>query len=252
MGEVQPSAATNGRPATGPWRLVTRTLAQGLGRQHLLRGRRGGVLADAVAAAAAAGPARQPGLRRRAGSGRTSSPRCTTGSSRFCRTVFSPNAVHDIIEPTVNSILTVGKGEIVSVGFLISLWAGSSAMASFVDAITVALRPVRRPQRRLAADLRAAAVPVRPGARWSSGCRCWRSGPDLLPEFFPADVAPDRARRDRARSTTRCSACCWSLALTTLYKLALPRKLPWHRGAARRGAGDGRVPALQRSACGST
>lgn len=56
----------------------------------------------------------------------------------FCRTIFSQNAVQEIIEPTVNSILTVGKGEIVSIGFVISLWAGSSAMSSFVDAITVA------------------------------------------------------------------------------------------------------------------
>ncbi len=46
--------------------------------------------------------------------------------------------VQQIIAPTVDDILTTGKGEIVSVGFVISLWAGSSAMASLVDAITAA------------------------------------------------------------------------------------------------------------------
>src|SRR5699024_3201554 len=56
----------------------------------------------------------------------------------FTSTVFSPDVVDNIIGPTVNQILTIGKGEIVSVGFVISRWAGSSAMSSFVDAITVA------------------------------------------------------------------------------------------------------------------
>jgi membrane protein len=53
--------------------------------------------------------------------------------------VFSRNAVAEIITPTVNDILTTARGEVVSVGFLLSLWSGSSAMASFLDAITRAL-----------------------------------------------------------------------------------------------------------------
>ncbi len=56
----------------------------------------------------------------------------------WCRTAFSASVVDQIIEPTVDDILRHGQGEILTVGFLISLWAGSSAMSSFVDAITVA------------------------------------------------------------------------------------------------------------------
>ncbi len=50
--------------------------------------------------------------------------------------VFSREAVEDIIAPTVADILTNARAEVVSIGFVISLWSGSSAMSSFVDAIT--------------------------------------------------------------------------------------------------------------------
>ena len=50
--------------------------------------------------------------------------------------VFSRQAVEDIIAPTVTDILTTARAEVVSIGFVISLWSGSSAMSSFVDAIT--------------------------------------------------------------------------------------------------------------------
>ncbi|WET81988.1 YihY/virulence factor BrkB family protein [Amycolatopsis sp. QT-25] len=146
----------------------------------------------------------------------------------FSRTIFSDNAVHDIIEPTVNSILFVGKGEIVSIGFLISLWAGSSAMSSFVDAITVAHDQygVRNDvwQRIFALLLYLAGLVI-----LVVGLPLLAIGPDLLPQFFP--------------TAWRGTVSYWVgtlyypvlavmivLALTTLYKLALPRRLPWHRG----------------------
>src|SRR4051812_8756934 len=50
--------------------------------------------------------------------------------------VFNGNAVEQIIEPTVGQILTTARGEVVSVGFVLSVWSGSSAMAAFTDAIT--------------------------------------------------------------------------------------------------------------------
>ncbi|MBX7453333.1 YihY/virulence factor BrkB family protein [Mycolicibacterium sp. 3033] len=51
---------------------------------------------------------------------------------------FSPNVVSEIIEPTVRDIVRGARGEVVSVGFVISLWAGSSAISAFVDSITEA------------------------------------------------------------------------------------------------------------------
>ncbi|MFD9960847.1 YihY/virulence factor BrkB family protein [Amycolatopsis sp. NPDC058986] len=146
----------------------------------------------------------------------------------FCHTIFSDNAVREIIEPTVNSILTVGKGEIVSVGFLISLWAGSSAMSSFVDAITVAHGQygVRNDvwQRIFALLLYLCGLVI-----LVVGLPLLAIGPDLLPQFFPVSW--------RDTVTSWVSTLYYPvlgvmivLALTTLYKLSLPRRLPWHRG----------------------
>ena len=62
---------------------------------------------------------------------------------------FSSNVVSEIIEPTVRDIVRGARGEVVSVGFIISLWAGSSAISAFVDSITEAhdQTPLRHPVR---------------------------------------------------------------------------------------------------------
>jgi membrane protein len=51
---------------------------------------------------------------------------------------FSKNVVNEIITPTVTSITAGARGEVVSLGFVISLWAGSSAISAFVDSIVEA------------------------------------------------------------------------------------------------------------------
>ncbi|RAV13264.1 YihY/virulence factor BrkB family protein [Mycolicibacterium sp. GF69] len=62
---------------------------------------------------------------------------------------FSTNVVAEIIEPTIRDIVRGARGEVVSVGFVISLWAGSSAISAFVDSITEAhdQTPLRHPVR---------------------------------------------------------------------------------------------------------
>jgi len=62
---------------------------------------------------------------------------------------FSRNVVNEIIEPTVRDIVRGARGEVVSIGFVISLWAGSSAISAFVDSITEAhdQTPLRHPVR---------------------------------------------------------------------------------------------------------
>lgn len=146
----------------------------------------------------------------------------------FSEKVFSEVAVNQIITPTVNDILTIGKGEIVSVGFVISLWAGSSAIASFVDAITVAHDQygVRNEvwQRLLALLLYVASL-----ALLVVGLPLLAIGPGLLPEFVPADWRPTVASWVSVLYYPTLAVLI-VLALATLYKLALPRKLPWHRG----------------------
>jgi membrane protein len=146
----------------------------------------------------------------------------------FSHTIFSDNVVRDIISPTVNDILRTGSGEVVSVGFLISLWAGSSAMSSFVDAITSAhdQYSVRNPvwQRIFALLLYVISL-----AGLIVGLPLLALGPDILPNFFPTSWRGQVAEYVNLLYYPTIGVLA-VLAVTTLYKLALPRKLPWHRG----------------------
>jgi membrane protein len=143
--------------------------------------------------------------------------------------VFSREAVEDIIAPTVADILTTARAEVVSIGFVISLWSGSSAMSSFVDAITRAHEQylLRNPvwQRLLAVLLYALALVT---------------GILALPIVAIGPERPARLLPDSWQTTARplidlllsppVIGLVLVLALTTLYKIALPLKPPWYRG----------------------
>jgi membrane protein len=143
--------------------------------------------------------------------------------------VFSREAVEDIIAPTVAQVLTTARAEVVSIGFVISLWSGSSAMSSFVDAITRAHEQylLRNPlwQRALAILLYAlglvtgvVALPI------------VALGPVLPARFLPESWQPAlRPVLDVALSPPVIGLVL-VLALTTLYKVSLPLKPPWWRG----------------------
>jgi membrane protein len=62
---------------------------------------------------------------------------------------FSPSVVNEIVAPTITDIVQGARGEVVSVGFVISLWAGSSAISAFVDSVVEAhsQTPLRHPVR---------------------------------------------------------------------------------------------------------
>jgi membrane protein len=147
---------------------------------------------------------------------------------KFAGTVFTPEVVDQIIRPTVTDILTQGRSSIVSVGFVLSLWAGSSALASLVDSITTAYRQhtVRNPvwQRTFAlllyVVLLIGSVFVLP---------LLALGPGVIPDLFPESM---RATVDHLVGVFYYPVLGTLLvfALTTLYKIVLPNKLPWHRG----------------------
>jgi membrane protein len=147
---------------------------------------------------------------------------------RWATTVFSADVVNEIIRPTVSDILTQGHSSIVSVGFVISLWAGSSALASLVDSITAAYQQhtVRHPvwQRIFALLLYAVAligsVFVLP---------LTALGPDLIPDLLPAAVRPTVAFVVGIFYYPGLGVLLL-VGLATLYKVVLPNKLPWHRG----------------------
>jgi membrane protein len=63
--------------------------------------------------------------------------------------VVTSDVVDSLVAPTLDDILGSGRLELVSVGFLLSLWAGSSATATFMNTIVIAYdqRDVRGPVR---------------------------------------------------------------------------------------------------------
>jgi membrane protein len=63
--------------------------------------------------------------------------------------VLTPDVVDSLVAPTLADILGSGRLELVSVGFLLALWAGSSATATFMNTIVIAYdqRDVRGPVR---------------------------------------------------------------------------------------------------------
>jgi membrane protein len=143
--------------------------------------------------------------------------------------VFSRQAVEDIIAPTVTDILTTARAEVVSIGFVISLWSGSSAMSSFVDAITRAHEQylLRNPvwQRTLALLLYVVGL-----LTGIVALPLVAIGPTRLNEFVPDSWQPTVRPVIELLVSPPVIGLVLVLALTTLYKVSLPLKPPWWRG----------------------
>ncbi len=149
-------------------------------------------------------------------------------NSTFSR-AFSPDVVDQIVAPTLHEVLHGQRIDVISIGFILALWAGSSATATFVNTITIAYG--MREQR--------GAVRSRLLALWLFLGSVLLGvvllpllvlGPSLLPRTFPKSV--------RGTASTVIHASYYPvvvllllLGLISLYHLAPPRRLPWHRGA---------------------
>ena len=48
-----------------------------------------------------------------------------------------PSAVEEVIAPTLDDVLSGGRFEIISIGFVIALWSGSRALNVVVDTVTI-------------------------------------------------------------------------------------------------------------------
>jgi len=141
--------------------------------------------------------------------------------------VLTPDVVDSLVKPTLTDILGSGRLDIVSVGFLLSLWAGSSATATFINTAVIAYdqRDVRGPiaTRLLALWLFVVglviAVLTLPLLVLGRGVLV-----GLLPESW------------QPVATLLINAVYWPLvviglllALTSFYHVMLPRRLPWRR-----------------------
>jgi membrane protein len=142
-------------------------------------------------------------------------------------TVLTPGVVDDLVRPTLTDILGSGRLDVVSLGFLLSLWAGSSATATFMNTIVIAYdqRDVRGPIR------------TRLKALWLFLVGLFLAvltlpllvlGRGILVSMFPVSWRPT--------ATLLVNAVYWPLllvllllALTSFYHVTLPHRLPWRR-----------------------
>ncbi len=137
--------------------------------------------------------------------------------------LFSKNVVNEIIEPTIRDIVENARGEVVSIGFVISLWAGSSAISAFVDSVVEAhgQTPLRHPvrQRFYALGLYVAGLVVA-----IATAPFIALGPQKISEHLP-DSWDDVLQYGYFPLL----AVSLVLAVTVLYRLSLPKPLPTHR-----------------------
>jgi membrane protein len=141
--------------------------------------------------------------------------------------VLTPDVVDSLVAPTLNDILNAGRLDVVSLGFLLSLWAGSSATATFMNTIVIAYdqRDVRGPIRTRLKALwlfivgMVIAVLTLPLLVLGRG---------VLVALLPSGWQPV--------ATVLIDGIYWPLviiglllALTSFYNVVLPNRLPWSR-----------------------
>jgi membrane protein len=141
---------------------------------------------------------------------------------------FSDQVVGDVIHPILTQVLHGQRADILSIAFVLALWAGSSATATFVNTITIAydMRDLRGPvhSRLLALWLFLGTI-----ALGVFVLPMLVLGPDLLRRIFPDSVRPT-VSGVIAAGYYPVLVLLLMVGLTTFYKLAPPRRLPWHRG----------------------
>ena len=141
--------------------------------------------------------------------------------------IFTPDVVDEIIAPTASSILSDGRGDVVSIGFVMALWSGSAAIASLVDSISEAhgQMQVRHPVWQRTVSLLiyllalVVAVTVLPVVAL---------GPDVILSWLPPTWAP-LWQGTLALFSLPGAAVVMVVALTVLYRVSLPHSLPWVR-----------------------
>ena len=136
---------------------------------------------------------------------------------------FSQNIVKEIIEPTVADIVQGARGEVVSLGFVISLWAGSSAISAFVDSVVEAhdQTPLRHPVRQRFFALGLYMVML---VFVIAAAPAVALGPRKIAEYIP----------DGLENVLRFGyypmlVTVLIVAVTLLYRVSLPDPLPTHR-----------------------
>lgn len=135
-------------------------------------------------------------------------------------TVFTNESMTDVVIPTLNQVADGGRGDIISIGFVIALWSGSRALNVYVDTITImyGLGGRRGIVRTRALSFTLYVVALVLGA---VGLPLVLAGPELV-----AKIIPD--------SLSVLNGLYWPVVilvsvafLTTLYHLSVPVRTAW-------------------------
>lgn len=147
---------------------------------------------------------------------------------RTLGSAFSSEVVKHVVHPMLYEVLHSGRADVISVGFVIAIWAGSSATATFVNTITIAydMRDLRGAvrSRLLALWLFLGSVVI-----GVIVLPLLVLGPDVIKRIVPASLRPTFSTLIDA-GYYPVVVVLLLLGLTTLYHLAPPKRLPWHRG----------------------
>jgi membrane protein len=143
------------------------------------------------------------------------------------RDVLTQSAVNSDVAPLVNEVLAHGHLEVISVGFVISLWSGSTAMSAYVNTITVAY------------DMRGARGALRSRLVATGLYLCFvvagvvllpalALGPHLISSLAPDQVADEVSTAVQVLYWPVVALLSMSL-IASLYKAALPEPVRWRR-----------------------
>src|ERR1700739_3469961 len=142
---------------------------------------------------------------------------------RAANSFFSPSVVTEIIAPTITDVVRAARGEVVSIGFCISLWAVSSAISAFVDSVVEAhdQTPLRHPvrQRFFALGIYVVMLVVAIVALPAIAL-----GPEKIARYIPASW--DNVLQYGYYPVLGLGLV---LIVTALYRVSLPKPLPTYR-----------------------
>jgi len=146
---------------------------------------------------------------------------------RLAGDVLSASTINSDVAPIVNDILSKGHAGLLSVSFVISLWSGSSAMADYVNTITVAygMRGVRSAVRTRVFALGLYVAAVVAGIVLLPATVL---GPDQIIDLAPRSAVPAVSRVVHDAYWPALVLVCVA-AVTTLYVVSLPRRVSWRQ-----------------------
>ncbi len=141
--------------------------------------------------------------------------------------ILTASTITNSVQPTIEEVLRNGRPDVISVGFLLSLWSGSTAMSTYVNTITIAYgeRDARGAIRSRLLALRLYFAQVLTGVA-------------LLPALVLGPTLINRLLENRTDRWVRhlVSYTYWPLVavlslsiLTSLYHLSVPHRRPWRR-----------------------